>query len=144
MRQESKPRDRVEGRFGFVPLDARVFDPEVGIAKLAPICHRVGVEELNCKIEAAHPSIFLQVPDELVLQAFRIVFLQRPCRVIRARYGGKLHDIRRSVAKWYGAPVAQLLVGLDGLVRLYLCQSECSRHSQLVPEGQGPQSEDWI
>jgi hypothetical protein len=33
--QESKPSDGVEWRFHFVPLDARVFDPEAGMPTLA-------------------------------------------------------------------------------------------------------------
>src|SRR5216684_3997879 len=73
--QEGKPRDRVEGRFGFVPLDARVFDPEGGVPVLAPICHLVHVEKLNGDIEPAHLVIFLQVPDQLVLQPLRVALL---------------------------------------------------------------------
>jgi hypothetical protein len=53
----------MEGCFRFAPLDAGVFDPEAGIATLAPIRHLVGIEELDPKVEAAHPAIFLEVPD---------------------------------------------------------------------------------
>src|ERR1017187_776604 len=58
IRQQGQPPDRVEGRFGFIPFDAGVFDPEIGIPVLAPICHFVDVEKLNCDVESAHLSVF--------------------------------------------------------------------------------------
>src|SRR5450631_1452056 len=75
VRQKSKPCDRVEGRFRFVPLDACVFDPEIGVTSLAPICHFAGVEKLNGKVEPAHLAIFLEVPQQFFLQALRLAFL---------------------------------------------------------------------
>src|ERR1700751_3976741 len=53
----------MEGRFGFVPLDARIFDPEVSIPMLAPVRHPGSVEQLDPKIEAAHLAVFLEVAD---------------------------------------------------------------------------------
>src|ERR1700730_6011765 len=144
IRQEGKPRDRVEGRVGLAPLDAGGFDPEAGIPTLAPVRHLVDVEELDPKNEAAHFAILPEVPDEFVLQALRITPLQRTGRIVRGWRGRVFHHIDWSVTKSDGAPITQLLVGLDGLARLHLCQSERPRHSQLVPEWQGPQSADWI
>jgi hypothetical protein len=63
IRQQGKPGDGVEGCFGFIPLDAGVLDPEAGVPMLTPICHLVGVEKLNSKIETAHLAILLEVPD---------------------------------------------------------------------------------
>ena len=63
-------------RFRFLPLDTRIFNPEVGVVALTPIGHLAGVEELDGKVEAAHPAILVEVPDQLVLQAFRVALLQ--------------------------------------------------------------------
>ena len=52
----------------FVPLDTGVFDPEVRVLTLAPIGHPVSIEELHSKIESAHLAVFLEVPNQLVLQ----------------------------------------------------------------------------
>jgi len=132
--QKVKPRDRVERCFRFVPLDTRVFDPEVGVPALAPISHPVDVEELDPKVESAHLAVFPEVPDQFVLQALRITPLQRTGRIVRGWRGRIFHHIDWSMTKRYGAPIAQLLVGLDGLARLDLCQSERPHHSQLVRE----------
>ena len=67
----------------FVPFDTRVLDPEIGVVMLAPIGHGVGVEELDSKVEAGHLAIFIEVPDQLVLQAFRVTSLQRTRRIVR-------------------------------------------------------------
>jgi hypothetical protein len=62
----------VERRFRFAPLHARVFDPEIGVATFAPVGHPFDVEELEAKVEDTHLAIFLDVPDQLILQAVRI------------------------------------------------------------------------
>src|SRR6266478_1774721 len=138
-RQESKARDRVEGRFRFAPLDAGVFDPEVGVPMLAPICHLVGIEKLNAKIETAHRAIFPEVPDQLVLQALRITPLQWARRIVRGWRSRILDDVDWPVTKRYGAPIAQLLVRPDCLACLQLRQSEGPQRSQLVSNRQRPQ-----
>src|SRR6266542_3368093 len=140
LRQEGKACYRVERRFCFVPLDTRVFDPEGGVQMLAPIGHPFGVEKLDSKVEAAHLAIFVDVPDQLVLQAVRVTPLQRARRIARERSQRLLYYVDRSVAKRYGAPVAQLLIRLDRLVCLQLCQREGSQHFQLVIERKGPQA----
>src|SRR5258706_791971 len=83
--QQRKLGDRVEGRFHLVPLDAGVFDPEVGVPMLAPISHLVGIEKLNAKIEAAHRAIFPEVADHLVLQALGAAPLHWARRIVRGR-----------------------------------------------------------
>src|SRR6266478_2135027 len=138
-RQESKARDRVEGRFRFAPLDAGVLDPEVGVPMLAPICHLVGIEKLNAKIETAHRAIFPEVPDQLVLQALRITPLQWARRIVRGWRSRILDDVDWPVTKRYGAPIAQLLVRPDCLACLQLRQSEGPQRSQLVSNRQRPQ-----
>jgi len=40
----------VERRLRLVPLDTRIIDPEVGIPRLAPIGHSVGVKDLESKV----------------------------------------------------------------------------------------------
>ncbi len=126
----------MERCLGFVPLDASVFDPEIGVAGLAPIGQFSGIEKLNGKVEPAHLAIFFDVPDQFVLQSHRIAFLQRARRIVRRRYGRKLYDIGRSVTKRYGAPIAELLIGFDSLVSLQFSQSKGSNHFQLVLKGQ--------
>src|SRR5580658_4912828 len=83
LREQGQPRDRVERRFCFLPLDARVFNPEVGVVALAPIGHPVGVEQLDAKVETAHPAVFVEVPDQLILQAFWVILLQRTRQIVR-------------------------------------------------------------
>jgi len=65
---------------GLIPLDARVFDPEIGITSLAPIfsffrCRETGTEKSNQLI-----CYLFDVPDQFVLQALWITFLQRARR----------------------------------------------------------------
>ena len=64
--------------FSIQKLASRVF---------APIGHFAGVEKLNGKVEPAHQIIFLDVPDQFVLQSLRIAFFQRTRRIIWRRYG---------------------------------------------------------
>jgi hypothetical protein len=55
----------------------------VGVPTLAPIGHLVGVKELDPEVEAAHLAIFLEVPNQFVLQSLRVAPLQRPRRIVR-------------------------------------------------------------
>src|SRR6266850_235741 len=114
----------MELRFRLLPLDTRVFNPEVGVTTLPPIGHSVGVEELDSKIKTAHLAIFLEVPDELVLQTLRVTLLQRTRRIVGARRSRILHNIDRSVTKRNVAPITQLLIRFDFLVRLNLHQGD--------------------
>jgi hypothetical protein len=66
----------VERRFRFAPFHARVFHPEVGVARPTPICHFAGVKELDSKFKPAHLAIFLEVTDQFVLQALRVIFFK--------------------------------------------------------------------
>ena len=83
--KQSEPSDLVKRRFCLFPLDARVFNPEVGVVALAPIGHLAGVEQLDAKVEAAHPPVFIEVPDQLILQPFRVAFLQRTRQIVRQK-----------------------------------------------------------
>lgn len=120
-RQKSKPCHRVEGCFDFIPIETRIFDPEVGVVKLAPISHLAGVEKLESKFEGAGFAVFIEVPDQLVLQAIRISCLQGMCSIVRGWGDALLHNLDRSVTKRHSAPITELLIRFDGLVRLYLC-----------------------
>ena len=73
---QGKPRDPVERRFGFAPVDARIFGPEIGVTGLAPIRQFAGIEKLNGKVKPAHLAVLPDVPDQFVLQALRVAFLQ--------------------------------------------------------------------
>ena len=66
----------MERRLRLVPLKARVLDPEVGVVALAPIRHSLRVDELDAEVEAAHLAVLVEVPDQFVLQAVRVTFLQ--------------------------------------------------------------------
>jgi hypothetical protein len=70
--QKSQAANIVERRSGFFPFDAGIFDPKAGVVMLAPVGHPADVEELNTKVERAHPGIFLHVSDEFVLKAVRV------------------------------------------------------------------------
>jgi hypothetical protein len=61
----------VEGCFQFFPFDAGIFNPEVGVAMLAPIGHPFRVKELNSKVETAHLGIFLHMPDRITPEIAR-------------------------------------------------------------------------
>src|ERR1700687_383596 len=110
----------MERRFRFLPVETCVFDPEAGVMKLAPIGHRVRVQELDCEVEATHPAVFLEVPDKLVLQGVRVASLQRTRWIVRKWRGRILDNIDRSVTERYVAPVTKLLIWFDFLVRLHL------------------------
>jgi hypothetical protein len=79
------PSDRVKRYLHLVPLDTRIFDPEVGVVSPAPIGHGVNAEELLSKIQGAHLAIFLEVPGQLVLQGVRVTSLQRTRRIVWRR-----------------------------------------------------------
>ena len=82
---QRKPCNPVERRFGFVPFHARVLDPEIGVASLAPIGHLASIEKLNGKVEPAQLAILLDVPCQFVLQALGVALLQRTRRIVRRR-----------------------------------------------------------
>ncbi len=136
LRYQSEPRDLVKRRFGLFPPDTRVFNPEVGVVAFTPVGHAVRVEELNAKVEDAHPAVLVEVPDQLVLQAFWVALLQRTCQIVRRRYCRVLDNIDRAMTKWHVAPVTQLLVRSDLLADLQFCQCQDPQHSQLVLERQ--------
>ena len=50
LRQEGKACDVVERCFRFLPLDTRVFDPEVGVVTLLPIRHSLGIVDSVCQV----------------------------------------------------------------------------------------------
>src|SRR3954466_10582925 len=100
----------MERRLGFVPFHARVLDPEISVAGLAPIFHLAGVEKLNGKVEPTQLTVFPDVPGKFSLQALRIALFQGVRRIVRGWYGRKLRNVLRSVTKRNGAPIAQLLV----------------------------------
>src|SRR5271155_26718 len=108
----------MERCFRFVPLDTRIFDPEVGILTLTPIGHPIGVEQLESKSESAYPAVFGEVPDQLVLHGIWITALQWTRRIVRKWYCGLLHHLDRSVTKRHVAPIAQLLIRFDFLAGL--------------------------
>ena len=85
--EEGEAGDVVEGCFGFVPLDAGVFDPEAGVVGLAPVGHFGGVEELDSEVEAAHLVVLLEVPDEFVLEAVGVALLQGARWIVGGRRG---------------------------------------------------------
>ena len=70
-------------RFGFIPVNAGVFGPEAGIVVFAPIRHPRGIEKLHAEIEGAHLAIFLEVPDQFILQGIGIAFVERSRRISR-------------------------------------------------------------
>jgi hypothetical protein len=45
--------NREERSFGFVPLDTRIFDPEVGVPAPAPIGHPIRIQELDSKFKGS-------------------------------------------------------------------------------------------
>src|SRR6267154_4489911 len=113
LRYQGEPRDLMKRRFGFFPLDTCVLNPEVGVVAFTPVGHAVRFEELNAKVEDAHPAVLVEVPDQLVLQAFWVALLQRPRQIVRRRYCRVLDNIDRPMTKWHIAPIAQLLIRSD-------------------------------
>ena len=77
LRQKGKPRHGMEGCLAFVPLDARILDPEARVAAPAPIRHSRNVQKLEPDIEAAHRTVVFEMPNQLMLQGVRIASLQR-------------------------------------------------------------------
>ena len=108
----------VERRFCFLPLDARILNPEARIPTLAPVSHSFSVEELEPEVEAAHRAIFLKVPHQFVLQGIWVALLQWLARDCPGRRRRLLHDVNRAVTERHGAPIAELLIRLDRLARL--------------------------
>src|SRR5579863_4865895 len=108
-----KPTDRVERSLLFVPLDTGVFNPEVSIATFAPVSHRLSVKKLDSEVEAAHLTVFLEVPDQLVMQGIWIILLQRTRRIVRRGHSRMLNNINRTVTKRHGAPIAKLRIRLN-------------------------------
>jgi hypothetical protein len=58
-----------------------------------PRATAMSIEELEGEVEAAHLGIFLQVPDQLILQGVRIVLLQGAYGIVGARRGRIFYDI---------------------------------------------------
>src|SRR5277367_4918165 len=77
IRQKGEPCNGMERSFRFIPVNAGVFSPEVRVVMFAPIRHSAGIEELHAEIEGAHRAIFLEMPDEFVLQGVGIAFIKR-------------------------------------------------------------------
>ena len=72
-----------KARLLFVPVDARIFDPEARVPSLAAPGHPIRVEELDSEVESAHPGIFIEMPDQIVLEPIRITPLQSTRGILR-------------------------------------------------------------
>ena len=71
--------------------------------------------------------------------AFGLRLIEGPCVVCGCRRGRVLHDVLRSVAEWGGTPIAQLLIGSNGLAFLLHHLGHGPREYRLVAERQRPQ-----
>ena len=71
--------------FRFIPVNTGVFGPEVGVVMFAPVRHPAGIEELHAEIEGAHLAIFLEVPEQFILQGVGIAFIESTRRISRQR-----------------------------------------------------------
>ena len=134
--RECQPRNRVKWRLCFLPHDACILYPEISVVMLAPIGHLLRIQELDTEIEAADLAVLVHVTNEFVLQSFRVLLLQRLRRVGAGWSSRKLHDVNRPVPERHVAPIAKLLVRLDGLARLHLRQKDRPEGFQLVLEGE--------
>ena len=144
LRHEREPRDGVERRLIFRPLDGCVFNPEGGVPALALVGHVRDVQELKAEVERAHHRVFVQVADQLVAQRIRIAPLQGPRRVGGGGRGRILHDVLRAVAERDVAPVAQLLIGPNRLALLLHHGHLGPRENQLVAERQRPHRDGLV